>query len=108
MELNQTIRETMHASGADLVGFADVTGLAPEGYTRAVVVAIALPVSVIEEIPIGPTQEYLDAYDAINRQLDTMAETVAQMLMEAGYRSMPLIRANVPWDREKNGNRISL
>ena len=54
MDLNRKLRDLLSGMGADLVGFGDVSGLAPDGYKTAVVAAIALPPEIIDEIPVGP------------------------------------------------------
>ena len=86
--------------GADLVGIGDVAGLAPDGYSHAIVAALALPVEIVEEIPAGPTQAYADTYAAYNDRLDAMAAAAADLLTAEGYRSLPLTRANCPWDAD--------
>ena len=100
MALNQQITDLLQSMGADLVGFGDVTGLAPDGYRTAVVAAIALPLDIIDEIPIGPTPAYLEVYKAYNARLDEMSDTVAALLQQEGYRALSLNRNNSPWDRQ--------
>lgn len=100
MLLTEEFRSYLKKNGADLVGFGDVSGLAPGGYQRAVVMAIALPKEIVRGIPQGPTQEYIHAYQDINRRLDELADLAAAYLSKKGFRSMPLTRENCPWDRE--------
>lgn len=100
MALNQQITDLLQSMGADLVGFGDVTSLAPDGYRTAVVAAIALPLDIIDEIPIGPTPAYLEVYKAYNARLDEMSDTVAALLQQEGYRALSLNRNNSPWDRQ--------
>ncbi len=100
MVLNQQITDLLQSMGADLVGFGDVTSLAPDGYRAAVVAAIALPLDIIDDIPIGPTPAYLEAYKAYNARLDEMSDAVAALLQQEGYRALSLNRNNSPWDRQ--------
>ena len=86
--------------GADLVGFADVSGLAPDGYQKAVVAAIALPPEIVYEIPVGPTPEYIQTYKEYNRRLEEMSRAAAAFLNEQGHRSLALCGENAPWSRE--------
>lgn len=100
MDLNTRIHQLLKTMGADLVGFGDVTGLASEGYRTAVVAAIALPLDIIEEIPMGPTQAYADTYTSYNARLDDMSNAVAALLAQEGHRSLSLCRENAPWNPE--------
>lgn len=100
MDLNARLQQLLTQMGADLVGFADVSGLAPDGYQKAVVAAIALPLEIIDEIPIGPTPEYLQTYQEYNRRLEEMSRAAAALLSEQGHRSLALCGENAPWSRE--------
>lgn len=100
MNLNETLTALLRDMGADLVRFGDVQALAPDGYRRCVVAAIALPLSVIEQIPEGPTEHYLQVYRAYNQRLDEMAEQAAAYLNAAGYRSIPVTGEHASWDRQ--------
>ena len=77
-----------------------MTGLAPDGYRTAVVAAIALPLDIIDDIPIGPTPAYMDTYNRYNARLDQMSDAAAELLRQEGYRALPLTRANSSWDHE--------
>ena len=100
MDLNLQLRQLLTQMGADLVGFGDVSGLAPDGYQKAVVAAIALPLEIIDEIPVGPTPEYLQTYKDYNHRLEEMSRAAAAFLQEQGYRSLALCGENAPWSRE--------
>ena len=100
MDLKQELRTILTDLGANLVGFADVEGLAPGGYKRAVVAAIALPPDIVREIPVGPTPAYLAVYNDYNRRLNEMNEAVASRLEALGHRSLALCGDNAPWSRE--------
>ncbi len=100
MTLNKQVEQLLRKYGADLVAFGDVSGLAPGGYQRAVVAAIALPPEIIEEIPVGPTPAYLQLYQDYNRRLEEMNRACAAFLEEQGHRSFALCGENAPWSRE--------
>ena len=100
MDLNRKLRDLLSGMGADLVGFGDVSGLAPDGYKTAVVAAIALPPEIIDEIPVGPTPAYADTYSDYNRRLDEMSDAAAALLEQAGWRSLSMNRDHSPWNRE--------
>lgn len=100
MDLNTRLRDLLRGMSADLVGFADVSGLAPDDYQKAVVAAIALPPEVLDEIPVGPTPAYIQLYKDYNRRLEDMSRAAAALLTEQGYRSLALCGENAPWSRE--------
>ena len=101
MTLTERLRTLLLDMGADLAGFGDVSGLAPDGYKTAVVAAIALPPEIIDDIPVGPTPAYADLYDRYNRRLDDMSNAAAALLEQEGYRALPMTRANSPWDHDR-------
>ncbi|MBR5537548.1 MAG: epoxyqueuosine reductase [Clostridia bacterium] len=100
MDLNQRLTDLLRGMGADLVGFGDVAGLAPDGYQTAVVAAIALPPHIIDDIPVGPTPAYLETYGDYNRRLDEMSDAAAALLEQEGYRTLSMNREHAPWSRE--------
>ena len=100
MALNARITDLLKAMGADLVGFGDVAGLAPDGYRTAVVAAIALPLDIIDHIPVGPTPAYMDTYNSYNARLDQMSDAVAALLAQEGHRTLSLCRKNAPWNHQ--------
>lgn len=100
-QLEQQIRTLLREMGADLIGFGDVEDLAPDGYRRAISIAKALPAHVLEqEVPNGPTQEYVDRYRELSGQLEQMAEAVEALLTKAGYRTVAVARLNAHWQGE--------
>lgn len=85
--------------GADLIGVADAAPLKElkvypsdllGGFTRAVAIAIQLPVSVFEAISDKPTPIYRATYQTANRILDDLAFRVAVMFQKEGFRSLPV------------------
>ena len=98
MDLNTAVLNLLREHGADLVGIGDVAGLAPDDYRYAIVAALALPVDIVEDIPNGPTPAYQATYKVYNDRLDAMATAVADLLTAEGHRTLPLTRANAPWD----------
>ena len=100
MTLTQRLRTLLQDMGADLVGFGDVSGLAPDGYRCAVVAAIALPPEIIDDIPVGPTPAYLDMYHRYNEKLDGLSNAAAALLEQEGHRTLSMCRANAPWNKE--------
>ena len=90
--------------GADLVGVADTGSLnelkvnPPDllhGFTRAVSMAIQLPISVFEEISDKPTPNYSSAYKTANLILDQLAYKTAVAFQKEGYHSLPISASQV-------------
>ncbi len=100
MTLNKQVKQLLQEYGADLVGFGDVAGLAPEGYQKAVVAAIAIPPEILAEIPVGPTPAYLEMYKDYNRRLEEMNRAAADFLRQQGFRALDLCGQKAPWSRE--------
>lgn len=85
--------------GADIAGVADLKSLEgiktlPEDllapFSRAVSIAVSLPVMVFEMIEDRPTELYASVYQTANRLLDEIAFRTARMLQKAGFRSLPI------------------
>jgi len=100
-ELDQELKQLLQSRGAELFGVADVAGLAPQGYTRSVVLALALPKEILQEIPQGPTLRYHETIGEYNRRLGAMAAAVEALLKEQGYRALVQNTEHFPMDQEK-------
>ena len=90
--------------GADLVGIADAAPLKAlktdppdllEPYSRAVSIAVQLPVAVFEMIDDKPTALYGEVYLTANRLLDDIAFRTARALQKSGYLSLPIPASQV-------------
>jgi epoxyqueuosine reductase len=90
--------------GADLVGVADSAPLSElkvdppdllHGFTRAVSIAIQLPVSVFETISDKPTPIYAATYQTANRILDELAFRTAVTIQKDGFNSLPIPASQV-------------
>lgn len=90
-------------AGASKVGFADLTEL-PPGHRQDMPVgvsfAVALNPAIISRITQGPTVEYWREYQRVNLLLDQLGEELAGFISERGYRSIPMLRRNMAWDRD--------
>jgi epoxyqueuosine reductase len=90
--LDQNIEQQLRHNGADLVGFADISGLSAEktgGLPRAISIGVALGPAVVQEIRNGPTPRYFAEYERLNRLLGELAERVAGVIRDAGGRAEP-------------------
>ncbi|MBF0496824.1 MAG: epoxyqueuosine reductase [Deltaproteobacteria bacterium] len=108
MDYTNEMKKTITAWGADLVGIADVEGLAGirtnpvhllDSFTRAISIAVQLPVSVFEMISDQPIPIYAAIYQTVNRLLDEIAFKTSRKLQSDGYLSLPIPASQV-LDRE--------
>lgn len=69
-----------------LIGFADMNGLLKEEfpYRYAIVVGAKLNDSIIDEIEIVPTIDYLDHYEKTNEKLNELVGKISKHLTENG------------------------
>lgn len=99
MDYTGKIKKTIVEYGADLVGIADVEPLrdikthpksllAP--FTRAVSIAVTIPVSIFEMISDQPTLIYTSVYQTANRILDEIAFKTSKEFQKQGYFSLPV------------------
>lgn len=100
------LKNRIIASGADLVGIADVEPLRElklyppdllDSFTRAVSIAVRLPKEVFEQITDQPTPTYCSVYRTANLMLDQIALLTANALHKDGYSSLPIPAAQ-RWD----------
>jgi epoxyqueuosine reductase len=98
-EFTERVRAKILDWGADLVGVADTEPLNElkvnpsdllHGFTRAVSIAIQLPVSVFETISDKPTLVYSAAYQTANRMLDELAYRTSVAFQKEGFHSLPI------------------
>jgi len=100
--LNTEIVQRLKESGADLVGFAEVSCLPADvtkGLTRAVSIAVALEPAVIRGIKNGPTVEYFAEYERVNALLGRLGEEMARILTDAGNQARAFTATTEQIDR---------
>ena len=102
------VKSTILGWGADLVGVADTELLSEltvnpsdllQGYTRAISIAVQLPLSVFESIANKPTPIYAAIYQTANRILDEIAFRTSIAIQKEGFASLPIPASQV-LDRE--------
>lgn len=77
--------------GASLVGFADLSRVNINEYNNmkyGIAFAIKLKPKVIKGIHNGPTEEYLEEYNRLNRELDNIAMSCVQYIKKQGYKAL--------------------
>lgn len=99
MDYTDQIKKQIIDWGADLVGIADVELLkgiktSPcdllTSYTRAISIAVHIPVSVFEMIDDQPTPIYASTYKVANRLLNDLALKLSRKMQDDGYLSLPI------------------
>lgn len=102
--LKERIRSHLLDSGADLVGFADISGLnVPEyaGFSIAISIGVKLFDAVIDTITDSPTYMYYHHYDATNRKLDQIALSGGTYLEDLGFKVFPVAASQMnPHDKD--------
>ncbi len=86
--MNSQIESQLIEAGASLVGFADVSGLpapARGQMESAISIAVALDVSIINEISEGPTQRYYHEYTRVNEFLTSLCASTVDDLKKRGH-----------------------
>ena len=85
--LNSQIESQLVEAGASLVGFADISGLPTAARGRmksAISIAVALDVSIINEISEGPTRRYYHEYQRVNEFLTSLCASTVDDLKKRG------------------------
>lgn len=113
MELNDIIVQRLSKQGASFVGFADLLpareyirkehGEALLHYPRAVVIGLAYPREVVNQLTEGPTHTYLYYYNVLNRKLDEMALLLANYLQDQGHQAFPIPASQRTGDERLSG-----
>ncbi len=85
---NEEIERLLLNNGAAVAGFADLGENAPEGYPRAVSILAAIAPNVLQGIKKGPTAEYFDEYNRLNRMLDKLALICQEYLKGQGFNAL--------------------
>ena len=98
--LKDLLWNTAHGMGADAVGIANLEPVFPyirEEYggfytrwPRAVALAVYFPREIVGQLRHGPTLEYNFYYHVLNRQLDSIAVAVSNLLTREGYSAYPI------------------
>jgi len=96
--LGGRLARELKARGCTLVGFGDISALAPEvrdGLPIGVSVAVVYPKAVIAGIAELPTAEYYEWYGRLNEQLDALVLNGAELLRQAGFQAIAQTRERV-------------
>jgi len=91
--LVRLLEDLLRDAGADLWGFADVTGLPGDALARlprAVSFGYAMDPAVMATVVRGPNAAYADLYATVNARIDALSERVAEEIHRAGCDAYPV------------------
>lgn len=100
--LAEILRKQLTASGAALVGFANLEVLDPEvrhGFPVGISIAVPLDPDIISSITDGPTKDYEAEYHRTNALLGELASKCAGILGGRGHKALPFSATEVELDR---------
>lgn len=78
----------LREKGAALMGVADLRGIVAGELQLGVSVAIPVPAEIVRDLQTAPTLAYLEAYAALNAQLNEIVTSGAGFLREREYRAI--------------------
>lgn len=106
---NSEIENKLVRHGASLVGFADINSLPFDvtgGFPRAVSIAKALEIEIVQEISNGPTRKYYKEYKRINRLLEQICEQAVDFFAKQGNRAESFEATTEDFDQVTLSTRI--
>lgn len=87
MELTEELSALLRKNGAELVGIGNMKNVQNCSYPVGISVAISLPVHIIRDLKIAPTNEYYEMYHTLNNKLNRIVTLGAQFLQDNGYKA---------------------
>jgi epoxyqueuosine reductase QueG len=107
--LNQEIKESLLRQGAALVGFADLSDLPSDirdGYRYGISIAVELNPKIVKIIGNGPNMEYSDEYDRVNKLLNQLGESCAELLKTKGINALAKTQSVVIQDAKTQTSKL--
>ena len=92
-----------NVSGQCIIGFSSLENLVPKKFKRlkyGITIGIKLDDSIIDNIKGGPTAEYAEHYDKINKTLNKTASDIKRMLKDQGNNA-EVIKSTISVSEEK-------
>ncbi|MFH1382612.1 MAG: 4Fe-4S double cluster binding domain-containing protein [Chloroflexota bacterium] len=90
MSVLEELKRFLLSKGADMVGVADLRGLAPDvryNLPFGISIAVALNPRIVSEILDGPTKEYFAEYTRVNALLAELGDNIARRLNDQGNKA---------------------
>lgn len=97
----EELKKSLYASGAALVGFADMRNVPSSPLPYGVCVALPVPVNIVREIEEGPTLAYWYTYQDLNARLDSIITDGAEFLKSLNYSAIPITTGYVRQDEQR-------
>jgi epoxyqueuosine reductase len=91
--IKEILKKSLIPSEEFIFGFADLHGLIDkkfDGFNYGISIGKRLDDKIIDEIKDGPTLEYYNYYNRINRELAELTRIIHSALLEIGVDSLPL------------------
>ena len=85
--IREDLFHLLREKGARLTGVADLTGVAGSEMPVGISVAVPVPKGIVRDLQTAPTQEYYEAYHAMNAQLNEIVSAGAEFLRAQGFRA---------------------
>jgi len=94
MTISDELRKFLLSNGADMVGYADLTGLPAdirENLPCGISIAVALSPFIISRITDGPTLEYYQEIKRANQLLERLNRDAVNYIEERGYKAKGIV-----------------
>ena len=107
--LNEELTENLKRNGASLVGFADLSDLpveARDGFGYGISIAVMLNPEIVMMIAKGPSIEYYNEYNRVNRLLNQLAEHGAEILKASGFDALAKTQSIVKQDEKTKRTKL--
>ena len=101
--LREELRHNLMEAGAVLVGFADLAGCGELPYparTRAVSYAVAINPRIVASIAEGPTLEYEEEYNRLNKLIGLLSEHAKACIRRYGFKAEGVPSTNNNYNEE--------
>ncbi|MCD7972871.1 MAG: hypothetical protein LUG18_09445 [Candidatus Azobacteroides sp.] len=99
--LTRELKDILYASGAVLVGVADMRNISSSPLPYGVCVALPIPVPIIREIEEGPTLSYWHTYNSLNTQLNEIVTKGADFLTVNNYKAISITTGYAQPDEQR-------
>ena len=101
MEFTDQLYDYLRDCGAQLVGFADMSGDGNPDYPRAISVGIPVPVNIVKTLKNAPNKAYYDTYHEMNDRLNRIVTDGAKYLIDRGYRAVAMTTEKIKINRDR-------
>lgn len=98
--LGDELKKVLQAAGAELIGYADMTGIENCDYPIGVAVGVPLSPVVVVGITDGPTKAYHQEYHRLNSLLDEIVTAGTLFLQKCGYQAFAQTVEHAKWDKD--------